>query len=54
MAQSSGKHEKVTGFLAGEVSVEYKRLKLPYFILKTALVKPPNKSGRLFTRYGFN
>lgn len=45
MAQSSGKHEKVTGFLAGEVSVEYKRLKLPYFILKTALVKPPNKSS---------
>lgn len=45
MAQPSGKHEKVTGFLAGEVSVEYKRLKLPYFIPKTALVKPPNKSS---------
>ncbi|MGB3650525.1 MAG: Uma2 family endonuclease [Rivularia sp. (in: cyanobacteria)] len=48
MAQPSGKHEKVTGFLAGEVSVEYKRLKQPYFIPKTALVKPPNKlSGYL-------
>lgn len=45
MAQPTGKHEKVTGFLAGEVSVEYKRLKLPYFIPKTALVKPPNKSS---------
>lgn len=54
MAQPSGKHEKVTGFLAGEVSVEYKRLKLPYFIPKTALVKPPNKSGRLFTRCSFD
>ncbi|MEO1375212.1 MAG: Uma2 family endonuclease [Cyanobacteria bacterium J06635_10] len=45
MAQPTGKHEKVTGFLAGEVSVEFKRLKLPYFIPKTALVKPPNKSS---------
>ena len=45
MAQPSGKHEKVTGFLAREVNVEYKRLKLPYFIPKTALVKPPNKSS---------
>ncbi|MHC5850597.1 Uma2 family endonuclease [Nostoc sp.] len=43
--QSSGKHEKVTGFLAGEITVEYKRLKLPYFIPKTALVKPPRKSS---------
>ena len=45
MAQPTGKHEKVTGVLAGEVSVEYKRLKRPYFIPKTALVKPPNKSS---------
>ncbi|WP_392535723.1 Uma2 family endonuclease [Nostoc sp. C117] len=45
MPQPSGKHEKVTGFLAGEISVEYKRLKLPYFIPKTALVKPPRKSS---------
>ncbi|MBN3881646.1 MAG: Uma2 family endonuclease [Nostoc sp. JL34] len=43
--QSSGKHEKVTGFLAGEITVEYKRLKLPYFIPKTALIKPPRKSS---------
>ncbi|MEM7556649.1 MAG: Uma2 family endonuclease [Cyanobacteria bacterium P01_A01_bin.84] len=45
IAQPSGKHEKITGFLAGEVSVEFKRLKLPYFIPKTTLVKPPNKSS---------
>ncbi|MBN3898005.1 MAG: Uma2 family endonuclease [Nostoc sp. NOS(2021)] len=45
MPQPSGKHEKVTGFLAGEITVEYKRLKLPYFIPKTALVKPPRKSS---------
>jgi Uma2 family endonuclease len=45
MSQPSGKHEKVTGFLAGEITVEYKRLKLPYFIPKTVLVKPPRKSS---------
>lgn len=45
MPQPSGKHEKVTGFLAGEITVEYKRLHLPYFIPKTALVKPPRKSS---------
>ena len=45
MPQPSGKHEKVTGFVAGEITVEYKRLKLPYFIPKTALVKPLRKSS---------
>jgi Uma2 family endonuclease len=48
MSQPSGKHEKATGFLAGEITVEYKRLKLPYFIPKTVLVKPPNKSSGYF------
>ncbi len=48
MSQPSGKHEKVAGFLAGEITVEYKRLKLPYFIPKTVLVKPPNKSSGYF------
>ncbi|AFY35206.1 Uma2 family endonuclease [Calothrix sp. PCC 7507] len=43
MSQPSGKHEKVTGFLAGEITIEYKRWKFPYFIPKTALVKPPRK-----------
>ncbi|QIR38293.1 Uma2 family endonuclease [Tolypothrix sp. PCC 7910] len=45
MSQPTGKHEKVTGFLAGEITLEYKRLKLPYFIPKTALVKPQRKSS---------
>ncbi|MEH2191418.1 MAG: Uma2 family endonuclease [Nostoc sp.] len=45
MSQPSGKNEKVTGFLAGEITVEYKHLQLPYFIPKTALVKPPRKSS---------
>lgn len=48
MSQPNGKHEKVTGFLAGEITVEYKRLKLPYFIPKTVLVKPPFKSSGYF------
>jgi hypothetical protein len=40
--------EDVIGFLALEISVDIKRLNLPYFIPKTALVKPPeNESGYL-------
>ncbi|MBD2488061.1 Uma2 family endonuclease [Aulosira sp. FACHB-615] len=46
MAQPLGGHEGVVGFLVEEVVPEYKRLKLPYFLPKTALVKPPdNESG---------
>ncbi|OCQ97411.1 hypothetical protein BCD64_21440 [Nostoc sp. MBR 210] len=46
MAQPIGGHEGVVGFLVEEVVPEYKRLKLPYFLPKTALVKPPeNESG---------
>ncbi len=40
MPQPLGEHEEITGFLATEIPTEYKRLKLPYFIPKTALVKP--------------
>ena len=40
MPQPLGDHEEITGFLATEIPAEYKRLKLPYFIPKTALVKP--------------
>ncbi|QSJ15431.1 Uma2 family endonuclease [Nostoc sp. UHCC 0702] len=36
----TGDHEEVIGFLALEISVEIRRLKLPYFIPKTAFVKP--------------
>jgi Uma2 family endonuclease len=48
ISQPNGKHEKVTGFLVGEITVEHKRLKLPYFIPKIALVKPPQKSSGYF------
>ena len=37
--QPTGKHEEITGFLTTELAVKYKKLKLPYFIPKTALVK---------------
>ncbi|MBG1245007.1 Uma2 family endonuclease [Nostoc sp. NZL] len=40
MAPSTGDHEQIVGFLVGEIVTEYKRLKLPYFIPKTAFVKP--------------
>ncbi|GAX43557.1 hypothetical protein NIES4075_45720 [Tolypothrix sp. NIES-4075] len=39
MSQPIGLHEEVTGFLTVELSVEIKRLKLPFFIPKTALVQ---------------
>ncbi|MBD0302058.1 MAG: Uma2 family endonuclease [Tolypothrix sp. T3-bin4] len=39
MAQPTGEHEDVTGFLNIEISAEIKRLKLPYSIPKTALVQ---------------
>ncbi|MEH1854394.1 MAG: Uma2 family endonuclease [Nostoc sp.] len=46
MTQPLGDHEEITGFLATKLPIEYDRLKLPYFIPKTALVKPPeNESG---------
>ncbi|GAB1543859.1 hypothetical protein NUACC21_65350 [Scytonema sp. NUACC21] len=40
MTQPTGDHEDVVGFIAGRISFEYIRLNLPYFIPKTALVKP--------------
>jgi Uma2 family endonuclease len=40
MAQPLGGHEKVTGFLARKVTVEFDKLDLPYFIPKKVLVKP--------------
>ena len=43
--QPTGKHEEITGFLATELAVEYKKLKFPYFIPKTALVKLENKQS---------
>ncbi|MEH2070946.1 MAG: Uma2 family endonuclease [Nostoc sp.] len=43
--QPVGDHEEINGFLAGEITLEFKRLKLPYLILKQALVKVPNKES---------
>lgn len=46
IVQPLGGHEGVIGFLVEEILPEYKRLKLPYFLPKTALVKPSgNESG---------
>ncbi|MBA3924331.1 MAG: Uma2 family endonuclease [Nostocaceae cyanobacterium] len=46
MAQPLGGHEKVTGFLAKKVTVEFDKLNLPYFIPRKVLVKPSeNESG---------
>ncbi|BAZ02767.1 hypothetical protein NIES37_67800 [Tolypothrix tenuis PCC 7101] len=43
--QPVGDHEEINGFLAGEVTYEFKRLKLPYIIPKQALVKIPDKES---------
>ncbi|MBW4595155.1 MAG: Uma2 family endonuclease [Brasilonema angustatum HA4187-MV1] len=45
MSQPLGDHEDITGFLTLEIAVEIKRLKLPYSIPKTALVKPPESES---------
>ncbi len=36
MSQPLGEHEEITGFLVTKLVVEYERLKLSYFIPKTA------------------
>ncbi|MEH1825198.1 MAG: Uma2 family endonuclease [Nostoc sp.] len=43
--QPVGDHEKINVFLAGEITLEFKRLKLPYLIPKQALVKIPDKES---------
>ena len=43
--QPTGKHEEIVGFLATELTVEFKKLKLPYFIPKTVLVKIQDKQS---------
>jgi Uma2 family endonuclease len=45
MAQPTGGHEDVVGFLALEISADIKRLKLPYYIPKTVLIKPPESES---------
>ena len=46
--QPTGKHEEITGFLATEFTLEYRKLNLPYFIPKTVLVKPTGKQSGYF------
>ncbi|MBV9389076.1 MAG: Uma2 family endonuclease [Chroococcidiopsidaceae cyanobacterium CP_BM_ER_R8_30] len=45
--QPTGAHEQVSGFLAGELFLEIKRLQLPYAVPRQAIVKPvdTDKSG---------
>jgi Uma2 family endonuclease len=45
MSQPTGEHENIVGFLTLEISVEIKRLHLPYILPKTALVKPPEQES---------
>lgn len=46
MSPPTGDHEEVIGFLAAQITLEFTRLQLPYFIPKTAFVRmPENKSG---------
>jgi len=40
-----GEHEEVIGFLTAEFSLEYRRIKRPYFIPKTVFVHPPNSES---------
>ncbi|MEH2113849.1 Uma2 family endonuclease [Nostoc sp.] len=48
MAQLVGEHEEVKGFLGIEITVEIKRLGLPYFIPNQAIVRPPEKDSGYF------
>lgn len=42
MPPPSGEHEKVVGFIACKLTVEFDRLNLPFTIPKTAFVKTPS------------
>lgn len=45
--QPTGTHEQVSGFLAGELFLEIRRLQLPYVVPRQAIIKPidTEKSG---------
>ncbi|MEA5579663.1 Uma2 family endonuclease [Anabaena sp. UHCC 0451] len=45
MTPPVGEHEEIIGFLATQITLEFSRLKLPYFIPKTAFIKPPEKES---------
>jgi Uma2 family endonuclease len=45
MTPPVGDHEEIVGFLATQITLEFSRLKLPYFIPKTALIKSANSKS---------
>lgn len=48
MAQPTGKHERIKGFSAAELTLEFRRLNLPYFIPNQAIVRPPERESGYF------
>ncbi|PLZ13421.1 Uma2 family endonuclease [Fischerella thermalis] len=48
MTQPTGKHERIKGFSAAELTLEFRRLNLPYFIPNQAIVKPPERESGYF------
>ncbi|MBU7585815.1 MAG: Uma2 family endonuclease [Nostoc sp. TH1S01] len=48
MPQPTGKHERIKGFSAAELTLEFRRLNLPYFIPNQAIVKPPERESGYF------
>lgn len=48
MAQPTGKHERIKGFLSSELILEFRRLNFSYFIPNQAIVKPPEKESGYF------
>jgi Uma2 family endonuclease len=45
MTPPVGDHEEIVGFLATQITLEFSRLKLPYFIPKTAFIKSLNSKS---------
>jgi Uma2 family endonuclease len=48
MAQPTGKHERIKGFAAAELTLEFRRLNFPYFIPNQAIVRPPERESGYF------
>ena len=48
MSQPTGKHERIKGFSAAELTLEFRRLNLPYFIPNQVIVKPPSRESGYF------
>ena len=48
MSQPTGKHERIKGFSAAELTLEFRRLNLPYFIPNQAIVRPPERESGYF------